>query len=224
MIKTYSKRGILSHKNKDYMQHYEYDDMVILGMADGASCCLNSDLATPVLIETLSLYLGNGNWTDTDINVVKQGTVNIINQKLTDIAIMENVDRKTLGSTLMVLCIMRDRYMCIHIGDGMIIRRKQDDRAEIISYPHNGTDRSSTYLTTGNIEENLRIYTGVCEKKDIFYMLTDGYYIPLLRDENDYDIIVESLNAMDKYMTSTYFYDDVSVMVYEDILEREGCI
>lgn len=224
MIKTYSKRGILSHKNKDYMQHYEYDNIVILGMADGASCCLNSDLATSVLIETLSLYLGSGNWTDIDINVVKQGAVNIINQTLTDIAIKKTVDRETLGSTLMLLCIMQDQYMCIHVGDGMIIRRKHDDRAEIISYPHNGIDRSSTYLTTGNIEENLRIYTGVCEKKDIFYMLTDGYYNPLLKNENNYDIIVESLDVMEKYMASTIFYDDVSIMVYENFLEREGCM
>lgn len=209
MIKTFSKMGALSSENRDYLNYYELDDMTILAMADGASCSKNCNKAMPVIIESLMEMINkNRNWENIDLLRIQ--VVNMIKQKLTDIAIREDVERKSLGSTLMMLCMIHDKYLAIHIGDGMIIRN-----SDIISYPHNGIDKYYTFLTTGEIEKTMRMKVGKRMEIDKFALLSDGFYRPLLKMKNICDIINETTDGVEEYVTNTCFTDDASIIIYE---------
>ena len=79
-----------------------------------------------------------------------------------------------LASTLLAVAVKDDRYIAIHIGDG-VIGAVRDDKLEIISMPENGEYANFTVFTTSDdLENHIRISTGNASNIAGFILMSDG--------------------------------------------------
>lgn len=76
--------------------------------------------------------------------------------------------------TLLVVCIYDDKYICIHVGDGIIISINNNN-AEIISLPENGDSPNITYfITDDNYLNHIRVKHGQITPNMSFLLSSDG--------------------------------------------------
>ena len=82
------------------------------------------------------------------------------------------VERRQFAATLVLLAIHRDRALVLHIGDGALVARK-NDQWETLSGPENGEFASTTFFVTDDPEVRLRIRR-IDSDHDAFALFSDG--------------------------------------------------
>lgn len=191
----FSKRGI-QHKvsneeNQDRVLYGELGSVACIALADGAGSAIHgakgAELACRVsvikfLSEFETLY---ENYTSWEIRCQIAGEV-ISRLRYEARRAYGSPDSLTeFGSTLLVLCVDRvdGRYICIHLGDGIVIRSDLEDFS-IISSPKNGITRDYTDLTSSKYcVSSMRLYRGK-RPGNKFFLMSDGCISGLMENES----------------------------------------
>lgn len=79
------------------------------------------------------------------------------------------------SSTLLTVAIKDDKYIAIHIGDGVIGIERNNNESEVLSYPQNDEHENITeFITQADASEQLQIYHGNLSDITGFVLMTDG--------------------------------------------------
>jgi serine/threonine protein phosphatase PrpC len=215
------------------------NDTVFLGLADGAGSKKNSQHAAKVILDALFIELtGNLYYYLKSKNMQKELT-----KFIEDILYIEvkgnKLDFEEMASTLLLVIVYKDKYLLLHIGDGLIVSIDEEDKFRILSLPENGTYENETYfINTVEYKERLRISQG--DRKDIangLLLCSDGIedliynyqtleVSPLVRTMIDW-LDTES----EKYVSEILAYnleknfsqksdDDLSIIIYKEITDE----
>lgn len=84
-------------------------------------------------------------------------------------------DRKETASTLLFVAVNNNKFICGHLGDGIIGTIDNENNAIALSLPENGEFTNSTYFTTSkNYLYHLRIAKGCVDNIQTFFIMSDG--------------------------------------------------
>lgn len=167
--------------NEDCVIVLENDKLVVSVITDGAggkkagkeaAQLLAPAIAKWIRENFLELYYRNG-------DLVRGETVRIINACLKPYAQSHGYEEADLACTLMAAAMDSEgRCLCIHLGDGVILRRMKGDdinRAEVVSLPENGLTPGATYLTMNcNMWRHVRYCRWNDPNTECIISLTDG--------------------------------------------------
>ena len=82
--------------------------------------------------------------------------------------------KKDIGTTLLFVAILGNKYIAGHIGDGVIIM-KNAHGISVLSEPENGLYENETFFLPQETEaDHFRIYTGEIDQKSGFILASDG--------------------------------------------------
>lgn len=152
-------------------------DMYIIALADGAGSCKKShygasiviDYAAKIIEENFDFLINNNNGVE-----VKKKIVEYLIMKLQDESLKLNCTVKELSSTLLLACIKKDKFLLMHIGDG-VIGGIRNGKIEVLSTPFNGEYSNSTvFVTSKKASEYMKIYRGNVAEFESFVLMSDG--------------------------------------------------
>jgi hypothetical protein len=179
---------------QDYSYVFKKDGFTSLAVCDGAGSCKYSKEGAEVVAKSICNILCNkfDNYynlityaKDEGKKMVAAYIVSKIHKKLNDKARILGADLKDLSSTLLFVAIKNGKYICGHIGDG-VLGASKNGNFEVISTPDNGEYANSTFFITGDYAvDKLRIHVGSCEDIDGFILMTDGSSTSLYDKKNN---------------------------------------
>lgn len=157
---------------------YAYgNDVSVIALADGAGSAVNSQLGAEkaasvianMLIESFEDIYGNPSSGNVARDIMKN-----IRAGLQQLADEYGVELKTLASTLLAVAVREDKYIYLHLGDG-VIGAFRKGRTFMASAPANGEFANSTVFTTSNrAEEYMQLGKGVLGDIEGFVLMSDG--------------------------------------------------
>ena len=129
------------------------------------------------------------------------------------------IERRQFAATMVLLAIHGDQGLVLHIGDGAVVARK-NDQWETLSGPENGEFASTTFFVTDDPEVRLRSHRIGCDH-DAFALFSDGieslaldqstqapsprFFEPMLRpidQANELGRLVSLSTALGRYLDS----------------------
>lgn len=194
-IKNQIKKNIKNQKNKrisDLFINNKNEKFAAIALCDGAGSAANSQLGAKISTQNICEILKNNFTNIYKNNFDKTKILNMVLEELKKVADENNIELKSLASTLLFAVIKNKKFICGHIGDGVIgifgdfklnnaeINDIKDDinnvdvnkKIKLLSAPQNGQYANETTFTTSiNAKENFRIYC--------------GEFITSAQDEND---------------------------------------
>lgn len=138
---------------------------------DGAAAVLNA-IAAYFEAETVNVLVEH-----TYLDELQYHLVRIIRQTLHSLSQTWQCDLTEFASTLVIVVIDPEsrNYLCIHLGDGVVLGVREDRTPFILSHPENGITRQYTWLTTSpNCMHHLRVTRGSIGPIARLILLTDG--------------------------------------------------
>ncbi len=151
----------------------------LAALADGAGSAPFSHIGAEESLRILGRLLKERK-DDVDFTdeVFWRSLVRDVRAELLRFSVQENIDFRALASTLLfVCCAFRRkvvRYCSGHIGDG-VIAISENGQAKVLSHPFNGEYANSTvFLTSGDMEKNLRLALGEAKGNTGFLLMSDG--------------------------------------------------
>ena len=159
---------------QDAIASHRKDNFYGIALADGAGSLKYSDFGAQ-LITKISLRFVEHNY-----DAIYDGTINQsemidkIENYLMKKAQKFKIKFEELGSTLQIVCIKDDRFIFIHIGDGVISYVNKSGLVEVLSHPMNGEFSNQTFFTTTKYENRLRLGLGEIKDAQSFILMSDG--------------------------------------------------
>lgn len=81
---------------------------------------------------------------------------------------------KDLASTLLVVAVKDEKFIIVHIGDG-VIGYLDDTGLKVASAPSNGEHANETYFVTSrDAITSMKLFKGECKNKSGFVIMSDG--------------------------------------------------
>ena len=102
-----------------------------------------------------------------------------IHNELLEQAILYNKPIQEFASTIMAICVdeSKNRYCALHLGDGIIMYKRDNGQIRVMSFPEVGFYSVRTTLTTTKgADSRLSIKRGSAECIDQIALMTDGIY------------------------------------------------
>lgn len=154
----------------------EAGDVSVIALADGAGSAKLSDIGAFVVVESVSdilvdkfddLYYG-------EEKKVKSFVTENILASLLRRASQESVDLRELSSTLLCVAVKGERYVAMHVGDG-VIGVMQGDVLKVLSHPSNGEHANETvFINSLNAQYDMRLLRGRAAAISGFVLMSDG--------------------------------------------------
>jgi hypothetical protein len=145
-------------------------------LADGAGSAKLSHFGAELMTESISVYVAESfnELIDSDESEIKAVLIRQIRSILDQLSKEKGCDVKELSSTLLLVAVRQDRFLALHIGDG-VIGCLHGDTLKVLSAPENGEFANITWFTTAtNLERALRIYRGDASRISGFILMSDG--------------------------------------------------
>lgn len=153
------------------------DDCHVIALADGAgSACLSHEgaaCAARVMCDCLSRdfdrFFATQNAAEVRVELLE-----LLQKELCALADQFGARLQDFASTLLLAAVKDDRYILLHLGDGLIAYRKQ---GEILpaSLPSNGEYvNSTTFTTSTQAFYSMRMLKGYLGEIEGFVLLSDG--------------------------------------------------
>lgn len=172
--------------NQDYARYEEKDDICVVALADGAGSYLYAREGAECVVNHITKYMCKNVQTlmsESEENMAYNISCEIAHALNCYCKTHDNVKKEMLGSTLLLVCKYKEKYIAIHLGDGLIGAVTADKEIKVLSYPQNGITRQYTYLTTSpDLLKYLRVYKGICNQNmhgndniQKFFLMTDGF-------------------------------------------------
>lgn len=144
-----------------------------LALADGAGSCAHSQEGAKTCVQTLRavLWRFRGGWhgeAAESVLVQLHDALNVVTEKrqctLTD-----------LSSTLLAAQVFGNRYIALHIGDGVLGVFHANGSLSVLSPPENGAFSNQTFFVTSpDAAQHLRLYSGELGDIEGFVTMSDG--------------------------------------------------
>ena len=108
-------------QDKTYCQ--SYDDVYVITLADGAGSARLSHYGAKCVTKCIADELGwnfESYWDETEARIAKERLFQEISGSLQQIAELHDCQLKDLASTLLAVAVKDERYIILHLGDGVI--------------------------------------------------------------------------------------------------------
>ncbi|MBO5934617.1 MAG: protein phosphatase 2C domain-containing protein [Clostridia bacterium] len=205
---------------EDYATSYQTADITAIAVADGAGSLSDSADGAMTAAKTASRYIAdNFEKIYSSQNPEKEKFFIIEAIKYEIEKSYGREDFENFGSTLLCVAVKDNRYIAVHLGDGVIGSANADKTAKtVFSAPMNGLTKNQTYLTgMKNVFRYLRVYTGLTDDISEFVIFTDGI-ADVFVSENDNSMLYDTdkllSNKCNDYMNEKYDgYDDYSFAI-----------
>lgn len=149
----------------------------IVALADGAGSARLSHIGAEYVTRQICDNLSNDfdmYFQEDDGAAIKRKIINDLMNGLKNVAVDNSCDVKDLASTLLVAAIKDDKYIIIHIGDGVIGYLK-NDQLNIASHPENGEFVNTTvFVTSNDVLATMKILKGTLGDIVGFALMSDG--------------------------------------------------
>lgn len=153
------------------------DSVSVIALADGAgSAPLSHHGADAVTSFICQDFVKNFDayYTETDGAAVKITIMEKLLKNLKNISDELGCDLKHLASTLLLAAVKDDKFIVLHIGDGVIGYMK-DGEIRVASVPDNGEFANTTVFTTSsNAVKTMRLIKGSLGSISGFVLMSDG--------------------------------------------------
>lgn len=226
--KVISQPGIYHIHNHTLIEdHYslkQNDALAVAVLCDGAGSAQYGSTAAKIISRLLSKYIYENFYTIFGAlsDIVLREVTQMIDGKLIEYSNRKSIDVHEMASTVMAVAMDRNgRCICLHLGDGIILRKnKSDTEFDIVSSPQNGISENTTYLTMNcSIAEKMKFYRW--NDDDIFelVLMTDGAYGCVFENCGGVRRSVVKDNPIIKSVSKRYksVEDDCSCVVLERI-------
>ena len=148
----------------------------VIALADGAGSAALSHIGAEKCVDTITQYFLD-HFDDCyfgDEDSVKQRIYEVLIENLQQLAINNECDIKDLASTLLCVAVSDDRFITLHLGDG-IIAYYDGQSIRVYSTPDNGEFANVThFVTSSNALNKIRIRKEVLTDAVAFYLMSDG--------------------------------------------------
>jgi serine/threonine protein phosphatase PrpC len=174
-----ARQGI-SHKKtntpcQDSVIEYRCDGYYFLGLSDGAGSAKYSNIGSEQILFFLTLHL-RIYFEDyqNDIIDANKNLLSIIHIALKIIAKKNKVNVDELSSTLLLFVIKGNKYMIIHLGDGVVGKLDKNNNLSVLSEPENGEFYNITFFSTTTDSNRVRFYYGDISDISGIVLMSDG--------------------------------------------------
>ena len=148
----------------------------VIALADGAGSAALSHLGAETCVDTITQYLldhfeecYNG-----EEDSVKQRIYEVLIGELEQLAMDERCNIKDLACTLLCVAVDGDRFLTLHLGDG-VIAVCDGASLKVYSSPDNGEYANVTFfVTSSNAPSKIRLRREVLPEVTAFYLMSDG--------------------------------------------------
>lgn len=161
----------------------DYVDSVItekggaIVLSDGAGSAKYSNVGSEISCSALFDYISerfdelyNGNAHEIKLNIIHR-----IRTRLGIAAKNRSTKKDDFASTLLFVAIENDKFVCGHLGDGVIGYITLDNSVEVLSKPENGEFANTTFFTVSkNYQRHLRLIKGSTKEVKAFFLMSDG--------------------------------------------------
>jgi hypothetical protein len=149
--------------NEDHGQVLNTDQLTVAVLADGAGVAEAGGMAAQILVPAIADWLASSFQEQyyCDGATVRRRLTQLITRLFRSFAEDHGLDPKELACTLIAVAVDTEGHgIAIHLGDGIILRkRQQDTHIGVVSSPENGLVSNATYLTMNcNMYEHCRFY------------------------------------------------------------------
>lgn len=152
-------------------------DISIVALADGAGSVSHSHYGAERITRFMCHYLYDefdSFYSNPDGVLVKRIIIEAVLNELDQLANEHECEIKDLASTLLVVGVSSDRYIIIHIGDGVIGYYK-NNKISVASAPENGEFTNSTVFTSSpDALAKMKILKGEVNSIGGFVLMSDG--------------------------------------------------
>lgn len=172
----------LGHSQKeipcqDKVYQIKNDRGCCAALADGAGSASLSHIGADCVVTALSGYLlthFDELYHNSDGAEVKKSIIEYILKELEEKKKQLQCEIHDLASTCLAVAIQDDRFILVHLGDG-IIGYFSDGEVRVASYPYNGDYVNETvFTTTMNSYAVMDIKKGTTDRVEGFVMMSDG--------------------------------------------------
>lgn len=212
------------------------DDIIFLGLADGAGSKLQSQDGAKHILDALLVELTTNLNFYLESDDIRSNLTNFIETSLHLYASDNDITFEQLDSTLLVVLIYNGKYLLLHIGDGLIVSIDLNKDLQILSLPENGEYANETFFTTTcSYKQRLRILQGyskdisngllLCSDgiEDLIYNYQTLQVTPIVKtiiewlDAESEDHVSQILSHNLKNNFSKRSDDDLSIIIYKEI-------
>lgn len=180
IINKQSRQGTM-HKsrnihNQDAVFAFTDNNTCSIVLTDGAGSRKMSEYGAAHIAHTVCHYLTNNfsRLYSISSNEIRAEIMKFIHTELDILSEKYQSPKSQFASTLIFAATDGKIYIAGHLGDGCIICMYENDW-NVMSFPQNGKNTKSTYLTTTFSSENhLRIQRGECRNITGFLLASDG--------------------------------------------------
>lgn len=153
------------------------DDTYAIALADGAGSASHSHYGAETIVNTIANFLID-NFDELIANEngvkVKEEILAVMRTALLNESEKHSCTIKELASTVLAIAVKNDKFLIIHLGDG-VIGVVKDDVLRVASKPENGEFCNSTiFVTSGNAINYLKLYKGKTDGISGFVIMSDG--------------------------------------------------
>lgn len=235
-ISSALEQGVAHHKSntpcQDRIYVSQHENFTFLGLADGAGSAENSGEGAEYILEQLSRKLQSDFSTLLESNDTTQELTSFIEIALRNYAEINEFEFHFLASTLLVVAIYENKYLLLHIGDGIIVRVNSEKKLKVLSEAKNAEFANLTWFTTSiDSKERLRIQKGeygdiengllLCSDgiQDLIYDGRNNSIIPIVKtmidwlDDNPSEEVSEHLSFNLKENFAQKSADDLSIII-----------
>lgn len=149
----------------------------VIALADGAGSAALSHIGAEYVSRTICENLTDNfdsYFQENDGVAIKRKIINDLVTGLKRVATENDCSIKDLASTLLMVAIKEDKYIIIHIGDGVIGYLK-NGQLKIASHPENGEFVNTTvFVTSADVLVTMKILKGSLGNIDGFVLMSDG--------------------------------------------------
>ncbi len=203
---------------------YAYGDGVsAIALADGAGSATNSQLGAEksasvianMLIGSFEEIYGNPS-----SGAVAEKIMQNIRKGLQQLSDEYGMELKTLASTLLAVAVRGDKYIYLHLGDG-VIGAFRKNRTFMASAPANGEFANSTVFTTSDrAEEYMQLGKGVLGDIEGFVLMSDGSAHSLVqKQQQKFAGAVDTIFRVGKLLPKAY----MEKLLQKDLLPAMIC-
>ena len=162
-------------QDKTYCQ--SYDDTYVITLADGAGSARLSHYGAECVTKCIADELGShfeSYWDETEARIAKERLFHEISESLQQIAEQHDCQLKDLASTLLAVAVKDERYIILHLGDGVIGYCKEGV-LKVASAPNNGEFANTTVFTTSSDAcSQMKVFRGPLNGINGFVLMSDG--------------------------------------------------
>lgn len=109
-----------------------------------------------------------------DAEAVRQEILSVLRHELTEEAEKHSCEMHDLACTLLLAAVSGERFLLVHIGDG-VIGYLDGDTLKVASVPDNGEfANETTFVTSDKAAETMRLFKGELRDKAAFVLMSDG--------------------------------------------------